>query len=104
MNLVNCDLFGEGFDAPAVEGVIMLRPTQSYSLYKQQFGRMLRKAEGKTHGILLDHVGNTIHMMTKFGLNYPHEDPEWTLDRGSKGKKSDDGEKLAETVTCTECG
>jgi len=104
LNLVNCDLFGEGFDAPAVEGVIMLRPTQSYSLYKQQFGRMLRKADGKTHGILLDHVGNTIYMMTKFGLTYPHDDPEWTLDRGSKGKKSDDGEKLAETITCTECG
>jgi superfamily II DNA or RNA helicase len=104
LNLVNCDLFGEGFDCCAVEGAIMLRPTQSYSLYKQQFGRMLRKAEGKTHGILLDHVGNTLHMMTKFGLDYPHDDPEWTLDRGSKGKKSDDGEKLAETVTCTECG
>jgi DNA repair protein RadD len=104
LNLVNCDLFGEGFDAPAVEGVIMLRPTQSYSLYKQQFGRMLRKADGKTHGILLDHVGNTIYMMTRFGLTYPHDDPEWTLDRLSKGKKSDDGEKLAETVTCTECG
>ncbi len=104
LNLVNCDLFGEGFDAPAVEGVIMLRPTQSYSLYKQQFGRMLRKADGKTHGILLDHVGNTLYMMTRFGLTYPHDDPEWTLDRGTKAKKSDDGEKLAETVTCTECG
>lgn len=104
LNLVNCDLFGEGFDAPAVEGVIMLRPTQSYSLYKQQFGRMLRKADGKTHGILLDHVGNTLYMMTRFGLTYPHDDPEWTLDRGTKGKKSDDGEKLAETITCTECG
>ncbi|CAL9971079.1 DNA helicase [Vibrio phage D63] len=103
LNLVNCDLFGEGFDAPAVEGVIMLRPTQSYSLYKQQFGRMLRKADGKEYGVLLDHVGNTIFMMTQYGLTYPHDDPEWTLDRGTKRKKSDDGEKLAETITCTEC-
>lgn len=103
LNLVNCDLFGEGFDAPAVEGVIMLRPTQSYSLYKQQFGRMLRKADGKEYGVLLDHVGNTFFMMTQYGLTYPHDDPEWTLDRGTKRKKSDDGEKLAETIICTEC-
>ena len=104
LNLVNCDLFGEGFDSPAVEGVIMLRPTQSYSLYKQQFGRMLRVSEGKTHGVLLDHVSNTIHMMVKYDLEQAHDDTDFSLDRGSKGKKSDDGEKLAETVTCTECG
>jgi len=103
LNLVNCDLFGEGFDAPSVMGVIMLRPTQSYSLYKQQFGRMLRKCDGKEFGVLLDHVGNTLHMMTQYGLTYPHDDPEWTLDRGTKAKKSDDGEKLADTIVCGEC-
>ena len=48
--LVNCDLFGEGFDVPAVECVIMLRKTESYSLFKQQFGRALRIFEGKITG------------------------------------------------------
>jgi superfamily II DNA or RNA helicase len=81
LNLVNVDLLGEGYDCPAVTVVIMLRPTQSYSLFKQQLGRMLRPADGKSHGILLDHVGNTQFFMTKMGLRYPHDDPEWTLER-----------------------
>lgn len=103
LNLVNCDLFGEGFDVPAVEGVIMLRKTESYSLYKQQFGRLLRLFEGKSVGILLDHVGNTQRMMEKYALQYPHDDPQWTLDRQTKRKKNDDGEKLPETCRCPEC-
>lgn len=40
--LVNVDLFGEGFDVPAVEIVILARPTKSFSLYAQQVGRVLR--------------------------------------------------------------
>lgn len=40
--LVNVDLFGEGFDLPAIETVIMCRPTKSLPLYQQQFGRALR--------------------------------------------------------------
>lgn len=97
MNLVNCDLFGEGFDAPAVAGVIQLRRTTSYSLYKQQFGRMLRPSEetGKVYGILLDHVGNTQYMMKTYHLSHPHDDPEWTLD-STNDKKYDN-------YYCEEC-
>lgn len=40
--LMNVDLFGEGFDLPAIEAVIMCRPTKSLPLYQQQFGRALR--------------------------------------------------------------
>lgn len=108
MNLVNCDLFGEGFDAPAVAGVIMLRRTTSYSLYKQQFGRMLRPSEetGKVYGILLDHVGNTQHMMNTYKLSHPHDDPEWTLDSLVDKKKNDDDDDddAVETMSCSECG
>ena len=100
LNLVNVDLLGEGYDCPAVTTVIMLRITKSYSLFKQQFGRMLRNAEGKTHGILLDHVGNVNYMRIEHGLDYIHDDPEWTLDRDSKRKKNDDGVKLETWVRC----
>lgn len=102
LNLVNVDLLGEGYDSPSITVGIMLRPTASYSLYKQQFGRILRTSEGKTHGILLDHVGNTEHMMVEYNLQYPHDDPEWTLDRMSKRKKSA-GEALPKTHKCPEC-
>lgn len=107
INLVNVDLLGEGYDCPAVTAVIMLRPTQSYSLFKQQFGRMLRNSDGKAAGILLDHVGNTQYFMEKYGLSAPHDDPEWTLDRVDNRKKpkddDDDDDERAETITCGEC-
>lgn len=57
--LANVDIFGEGFDLPAIEVVSMARPTQSYGLYVQQFGRALRPMVGKQCGIIIDHVGNT---------------------------------------------
>lgn len=106
-NLINCDLFGEGFDAPAVMGVIMLRRTESYSLFKQQFGRMLRTSAGKVYGMLLDHVGNTKYFMEKFGLIFPHDDPKWTLDRWDNKKrksKVDDDAETVETIKCGACG
>ena len=56
--LVNVDLFGEGVDIPMIEVVIMARMTASYPLYKQQFGRALRVWEGKSKGLIIDHVGN----------------------------------------------
>ena len=96
-NLVNCDLFGEGYDCPAVACVIMLRKTESYSLFKQQFGRLLRVLEGKTYGILIDHVGN-VRRHCVYGE--PHEDPEWTLQR--EKKKSGDNEKPRGRI-CPEC-
>lgn len=58
--LVNVDLFGEGMDCPTLDVVSMARPTQSYGLYVQQFGRVLRTSPGKTHGKVIDHVGNVI--------------------------------------------
>jgi len=107
LNLVNVDLLGEGYDCPAVTVVIMLRPTQSYSLFKQQLGRMLRPADGKSHGILLDHVGNTQFFMTRMGLRYPHDDPEWTLERVEpKVKKSGElveDSDIPDTITCGNC-
>ena len=107
-NLVNVDLFGEGYDCPAIAGVIMLRPTTSFSLYKQQFGRMLRLADGKVFGVLIDHVGNTQYMMHRFSLKHPHDDPQWTLDRldDKSFKSEDEYDPIGdlETMTCPECG
>ena len=77
--LSNVDLFGEGFDLPAIEACIMLRPTQSLSLYLQQVGRSLRPAPNKTHAIILDHVGN----IERHGL--PDQQREWSL-IGKKGR------------------
>lgn len=75
LQLVNVDLFGEGFDLPAIEVVSMARPTQSYSLYCQQFGRALRPLAGKDRALIIDHVSN----VKRHGL--PDAPREWSLDR-----------------------
>ena len=52
------DMFNEGVDIPEVDTILFLRPTESLTVFIQQFGRGLRKAEGKTHVNILDFVGN----------------------------------------------
>ena len=82
LQLVNVDLFGEGFDLPAIEVVTMARPTQSYGLYCQQFGRACRIMDGKTHAFIIDHVGNVM----RHGL--PDAPREWSLDRRERRSRS----------------
>lgn len=52
------DLFNEGLDLPAIDTVLMLRPTESKILFLQQLGRGLRRAEGKERLVVLDFIGN----------------------------------------------
>jgi superfamily II DNA or RNA helicase len=51
------DMFNEGIDVPDIDTIMMLRPTESRILWLQQFGRGLRKVEGKTLKII-DYIGN----------------------------------------------
>jgi superfamily II DNA or RNA helicase/HKD family nuclease len=51
------DLFNEGVDVPSVDTILMLRPTESPTLFLQQLGRGLRRAAGKTTCTVLDFVG-----------------------------------------------
>ncbi len=52
------DLFNEGVDVPTVDTLLLLRPTESPTLFLQQLGRGLRKAEGKRLCTVLDFVGH----------------------------------------------
>ncbi len=51
------DLFNEGIDVPVVDTLLLLRPTDSATLFLQQLGRGLRRAAGKTVCTVLDFVG-----------------------------------------------
>ncbi len=51
------DLFNEGVDVPTVDTLLLLRPTESPTLFLQQLGRGLRRAHGKTVCTVLDFVG-----------------------------------------------
>ena len=55
--LVTVDLYNEGVDLPAVDTLLLLRPTQSPVLFQQQIGRGLRLAPGKESCLVLDFVG-----------------------------------------------
>ena len=55
--LFTVDLFNEGIDIPAIDVVLMLRPTDSATIFLQQLGRGLRKSHGKDVLTVLDFVG-----------------------------------------------
>lgn len=95
LQVVNVDLFGEGFDLPALEVVSMARPTQSYPLYCQQFGRALRPLGGKDRALILDHVGN----VTRHGL--PDGGRTWTLD--SRRRRQDRDPDVIPVTVCPKC-
>ncbi|UTW02013.1 DEAD/DEAH box helicase [Amphritea atlantica] len=56
--LVNVAVLTTGFDAPHVDFIAILRPTQSVSLFQQITGRGLRLAEGKKDCLVMDYAGN----------------------------------------------
>lgn len=95
LQLVNVDLFGEGFDLPAVEVASFARPTQSYGLYVQQFGRALRPSPGKTDALIIDHVGNVI----RHGL--PDSVRTWSLDRRIKRQQHSETIPVRACPDCT---
>jgi DNA repair protein RadD len=55
--LVNVSVLTTGFDAPHVDVIAILRPTESVSLYQQIIGRGLRLDEGKKDCLILDYTG-----------------------------------------------
>ena len=118
LQLVNVDLFSEGFDLPAIEVVSMARPTQSFPLFAQQFGRALRVMvsdllmgswdiysddqrrefianSSKPKAIIIDHVNN----VGRHGL--PDAPQIYSLNRREKRSKTS---IVIPVRTCPGCG
>nr|WP_207173461.1 helicase-related protein [Halochromatium glycolicum] len=70
--LSSVNVLGIGFDYPGASCAILARPTLSEALHMHQMGRAIRKAEGKTDAVILDHAGNTL----RFGLPEHFEVPD----------------------------
>ncbi|UAB69212.1 DEAD/DEAH box helicase [Vibrio sp. SCSIO 43132] len=85
--LVNVSVLTTGFDAPHVDLIAILRPTESVSLYQQIVGRGLRLSEGKTECLVLDYAGNS----------YDLYQPEI-------GNPKPDSESEIITIPCPSCG
>lgn len=56
--ILSVNKFNEGIDVPEAEMIVFLRCTDSETIFRQQLGRGLRKAEGKQKVIVLDFVAN----------------------------------------------
>lgn len=107
LQLVNIDLFGEGYDLNRIKVVSCARPSKSYPIVVQQLGRLLRPiwpddcsswdmdtaagrraaiaASDKPYGLLLDHAGN--YLDTAHGL--PDKRNIATLDSRSGHQAAD---------------
>ena len=63
------DIFNEGVDIPEVDTLLLLRPTESATVFLQQLGRGLRWAEGKSVLTVLDFIGQA-HAEYRFDIRY----------------------------------
>ncbi|WP_425864561.1 DUF3427 domain-containing protein [Arthrobacter sp. TWP1-1] len=70
---INCifavDLFNEGLDLPQVDTILLLRPTQSATIFMQQLGRGLRRAKGKAVLTVMDFIGQQ-HREFRFDVRF----------------------------------
>ena len=67
--LFTVDVFNEGVDVPEVDTVLLLRPTESATIFLQQLGRGLRLSEGKDCLTVLDFIGHA-NQQFRFDLMY----------------------------------
>jgi len=84
--LVNVAVLTTGFDAPHVDLIAILRPTESVGLYQQIVGRGLRLSPGKADCLILDYAGNP-----------------WDLYAPEVGSPKPDGDSEPVQVPCPEC-
>lgn len=87
--LCNAELFGEGFDVPNCQTVILARPTKSLTLYIQQSMRAMRPDPNDSNkiAIIIDHVKN-------YKRNgFPNDEHNWSLEDKPKPK-----------IKCPHCG
>lgn len=117
--LINVDLFGEGFDVPGLEVVIMARHTASLGLYMQMVGRALRldvppdlrsawstftpeerrehiAASRKPFALIIDHVGNVIRHRP------PCTPRVWSLERRDRKSRSTPADAIPITTCLNE--
>ncbi|RSD32531.1 DEAD/DEAH box helicase [Vibrio pectenicida] len=75
--LVNVSVLTTGFDAPHVDLIAIMRPTESISLYQQIVGRGLRLSPGKEECLVLDYAGNSYDLyQPEVGDTKPTPDSE----------------------------
>jgi DNA repair protein RadD len=90
--LTNVNILTTGFDYPALDMIVVLRPTKSLSLHQQMLGRGMRLFDQKTNTLVKDYTGNTASLGTM-------EDPSDPVIQGKGGKGGDN----PFVKTCPDC-
>ena len=92
--VTNCGVLTTGFDYPDIDLVVMLRPTESKSLYVQMAGRGMRLKSHTDHCLVLDFAG----VVSRHG-------PITTITTQNAGKdsKKSDKEQEPPAKTCEFC-
>lgn len=88
--IFSVELFNEGIDLPAIDTVMMLRPTESKVMFLQQLGRGLRKGKDKERLVVLDFIGNHQGFLNKpqalFGVRGNNRDLADFARRAKEGR------------------
>jgi DNA repair protein RadD len=101
--LVNVSVLTTGFDAPHVDVIAILRPTQSISLFQQIVGRGLRLSPDKKDCLVLDYTNNGYNIFQpEIGEKKPTQDsvavqvhcPECDFANTFWGRKDEEGNIL----------
>lgn len=94
--LCNCNLISEGITVPECECCMLLRPTQSETLYIQQACRCLTPAPNK-RAVIIDFVGNC------YAHGTPTEKREYSLDEQGPRIRNSSREPEVLARECTNC-
>lgn len=94
--LCNCNLISEGITLPECECCLLLRPTQSETLYIQQACRCLTPAPGKV-AVIIDFVGNC------YAHGTPTEKRFYTLEAKQQRIRNSTREPDVVARECTHC-
>ena len=104
MGLVSCEVLTKGVDIPNARCIVGLRPyKKSLAAHIQQIGRVMRPAEDKKYGLVLDHAGNFLgfgERTSDFFENSIHKLPSDDAVKKQK-RKSDDA---VQSKMCHLCG
>ena len=90
--LVNVNVLTTGFDAPNIDCVVLLRPTNSPGLYYQMVGRGFRLHPDKDNCLVLD-----------FGSNILRHGPVDCLQIKDRGNRSGNGDNDSPAKECPDC-
>lgn len=101
--IASCDVLTTGFDAPCVDVIALVRPTQSTSLYVQMLGRGSRRCDGKKDCAVLDYGANVARHGPVDDVRPPKPKGDGDGKAPFKYCEACSAENPASARTCIEC-